>query len=86
MKLYMFRTIPLSIIRNFSLYIQKWYMSYRFVDSFRAAGSGRNCSSILILPESFNHLAGWSMDWIDVAQDKDQLQALVNVVMNIRVL
>jgi len=38
----MFRTIPLSISRNFSLYTQQWYMSYRFVDSLRA-GSGRNC-------------------------------------------
>jgi len=35
MKLYMFRTIPLSIIRSFPLYIQQWYMSYRFVDSLR---------------------------------------------------
>jgi len=29
-KLYMFRTVPLSIIRSFSLYTQQWYMSYRF--------------------------------------------------------
>ena len=29
MKLYMFRTVPLSIIRSFSLYTQQWYMSYR---------------------------------------------------------
>ena len=29
-KLYMFRTFPLSIIRSFSLYTQQWYMSYRF--------------------------------------------------------
>ena len=29
----MFRTVPLSIIRSFSLYTQQWYMSYRFVDS-----------------------------------------------------
>jgi len=36
MKLYMFRTFPLFIIRSFSLYTQQWYMSYRFVDSFRA--------------------------------------------------
>jgi len=28
----MFRTIPLSIIRSFSLYTQQWYMSYRFAD------------------------------------------------------
>jgi len=33
----MFRTVPLSIIRSFSLYTQQWYMSY----SLRA-GSGRN--------------------------------------------
>jgi len=26
----MFRTVPLSIVRSFSLYTQKWYMSYRF--------------------------------------------------------
>jgi len=36
MKLYMFRTVPLSIIRGFSLYIQQWYMSYRFADSLQA--------------------------------------------------
>ena len=39
MKLYMFRTVPLSIIGSFALYAQKWYMSYRFADSLRA-GSG----------------------------------------------
>jgi len=44
----MFRTVLLSITRHFSLYTQQWYMSYRFVDSFRA-GSGCN---ILILPAS----------------------------------
>jgi hypothetical protein len=36
MKLYMFRTVPLFIIRGFSLYTQEWYMSYNFVDSLRA--------------------------------------------------
>jgi hypothetical protein len=30
---------------------------------------------------------GWSgMDWIDLAQDRDQQMALVNTVMNLRVL
>ena len=48
MKLYMFRTVPLSIITIFLLYIQQWYMSYRFADSLRA---GSECS-ILILPAS----------------------------------
>jgi hypothetical protein len=28
MKLYIFRTVPLSIIRSYSLYTQQWYMSY----------------------------------------------------------
>jgi hypothetical protein len=30
---------------------------------------------------------GWGgMDWIDLAQDRDQLRALVNTVMNLQVL
>jgi len=37
----MFRTVPLSIIRSFSLYTQQWCMSYMFADSLRA-GSGWN--------------------------------------------
>ena len=36
MKLYMSQTVPLSIIRSFSLYTQQWYMSYRFSDSLWA--------------------------------------------------
>jgi len=36
MKLYKFQTVPLSIIRSYSLYTQQWYMSYRFVNSCRA--------------------------------------------------
>jgi hypothetical protein len=36
MKLYMFRTVSLSIIRSFPLYTQQWYMSYRFADCLRA--------------------------------------------------
>jgi len=36
MKLYMFETVPLSIIRSYSLYTQQWYMSYRLVDSSKA--------------------------------------------------
>jgi hypothetical protein len=34
-KLYMFRTVPLSIIRSYSLYTPQWCMSNRFGDSFR---------------------------------------------------
>jgi hypothetical protein len=36
-KLYMFRTVPLSIIRSYSLYTQQWYMSYMFVDCFSSS-------------------------------------------------
>ena len=31
----MFRTVPLSIIRSFSVYTQHWYMSCRFDDSLQ---------------------------------------------------
>ena len=37
----MFRTVPPSITRGFSLYTQRWRMSYWFADSLRA-GSGWN--------------------------------------------
>jgi len=42
---YMFRTVPLSVIRNFSLYTQQWCMSYRFADSL-SAGSGRSSQAV----------------------------------------
>ena len=29
---------------------------------------------------------GWGIDWIDLAQDRDMWQALMNAVMNLRVL
>ena len=45
MKLYMFRTVPLSISSSFSLYTQQWCMSHRFADIFRAVSR----FSILIL-------------------------------------
>ena len=48
LKLYMFRTVPLSIIRSLALNTQQWYISYKFADSLRAE-SGRNCSSVLTL-------------------------------------
>jgi peptidoglycan/LPS O-acetylase OafA/YrhL len=50
-KLYMFRAVPLPIIRSYPLYIRHWHMLCRFGDSLRV-GSGMNCSSILILHAS----------------------------------
>jgi hypothetical protein len=36
----MFRTVPLSIMRSFSLYTHQWYMSYTFADSLWAGLEG----------------------------------------------
>jgi len=45
-KLYMFRTVSLSIIRSLALYKQQWCMSYRFADDvqWKTPDDGqRNC-------------------------------------------
>jgi len=60
----MFRTVPLSIIRSFSLYAQQWYMLYRFADSLRA-GSGR------IRPDPVDHVEFYS---------KNKFEKLVHLV------
>jgi len=39
----MFRTVPLSIIRSFSLYTHQWYMSYRFADSLLLTNCQQPC-------------------------------------------
>ena len=44
----MFRTVPLFIIRSFSLYTKQWFMSNRFADS-NASRIRMERSSILIL-------------------------------------
>ena len=59
---YMFRTVPLSIIRSFPLYTQQWYMSYRFADSFRA-GSGWNRSSIQAVSKPVWHIPLLCVQW-----------------------
>jgi len=73
----MFRTVPLSIIRSFSLYIQQRYMSYRFSDSLRA-GSGWNCSSILILLGTDGTFSGLKRPWREV----DHLRTFSDDVKN----
>ena len=44
----MFRTVPLSIIRSFSLYTQQWYMSYGFAD-MTASEQDQNGSVMILL-------------------------------------
>jgi len=48
MKLYMFRAVPLPIIRSLFTYARHWYTSYRFEDSFRTGPGWK----ILVLLES----------------------------------
>ena len=47
----MFRTVPLSIIISFSLYIQQRYMSYRFADSLRATSYQQTCMTYTVAPD-----------------------------------
>ena len=57
-RFYMFRTVPLSIIRSFSLYTQQWYMSYKFADSCQLIsihpGHCPGCHKGLATPPLFN--------------------------------
>lgn len=50
----------------------------RKTDFFEDLDIGRS----IILGWTFNQLAGWSMNWTDVAQDKNWWQPLLNVLMN----
>ena len=47
-KVYMFRTVTLSIPRSCSLYTQQWYMSYRLADSLREDQDGTGSDLILL--------------------------------------
>jgi hypothetical protein len=63
-ELYMFRTVPLSVIRIYSLYTQQWCMSYRFVDRFRA-GSGWNWAYSKTVYKPVWHIPLLSVQWIN---------------------
>ena len=45
----MFQTVPMSIIRSFSLYTQHWCMSYGFANSLRG-GPSWSCSQAVSKP------------------------------------
>ena len=57
----MFRTVPLSIVRSFSLYTQQRYVSYRFADSLRA-GSGRNVYLLVHILILFVYRLKWDQE------------------------
>jgi len=59
MKLYMFRTVPVSIIRSFSLYTHQWYMSYSFADSLRVGAYAPACK-LSIKPYDIYHCCVYS--------------------------
>jgi hypothetical protein len=50
MKLYMFQTVPLSIIRSFSLYTQQCYMSYRMELQFHADSARKLSEKLYDIP------------------------------------
>jgi len=58
----MFRTVPLSIIRSFSLYTQQWFMSYRFADSLRA-GSVPSWSCSQAVSKPVRHIPLLRVQW-----------------------
>jgi len=67
----MFRTVPLSIIRSFSLYTQQWYISYRFADRLRA------CSQSVSKPGEnvLTLLAGCQQTWTERPDPARRLSA-----------
>jgi hypothetical protein len=60
------------------MYTGLWWGNLRERDRL----SDRNVDGRIILSWIFRR----GMDWIELAQDMDRLRALVNVVMNLRVL
>jgi hypothetical protein len=86
MKLYMFRTIPLSIIRSYSPYTQQWYMSYMFVESFRAFPSW-SCSKAVCMTYTFaectmNNSWWWTEELSETSRVsfQNKFEKLVHVV------
>jgi len=49
-KFYIFRTVPLSIIRSFSLYTRQWYMSYSFCEQDQDGTPSWSCSQAVSKP------------------------------------
>ena len=69
-KFYMFRKLPLSIIRSFSLYTQQWYMSYRFADIYHCC----------VYSEKFLMMDRWTVEKHIEFYSKNKFEKLVHLV------
>ena len=81
-KLYMFRTVPPSIIRSFSLYTQQWYMSYRYADSLRA-NCQQTCMTYTIAACTVKNSWWWMEELSEtcrVLSQKNKFEKLVHLV------
>ena len=81
MKLYMFRTVPLSIIRSFSLYAQQWYMSYMFADNLQTSCQ-QTCMTYTIAVCTVKHSWWWTEELSKTLefQSKNKFEKLVHLV------
>ena len=63
------------------VYTEFWWGNLREREHFEHPGvDGR-----IILERIFSKWDGGSMDWVDLAQDRDKWRALVNAAINLRV-
>jgi hypothetical protein len=70
----------MHIRRKKEVHTEFWWGNLRERDHLEDPGVGGR----VILRWMFRKWKGGCMDWIDVAQDRDRLRALVNVVMKLR--
>ena len=80
----MFRTVPLSIIRTFSLYTQQWCMSYRFADSLRAGSEFPSDPARNLSPNLYDIYHSSVYSEISGRQIRNILHVLVEVMCSVQ--